>query len=127
MEKILVSYGEILDKVSILIIKNQKINDKTKLLNVKKELNILQTVFQSIVKNNQNIQNLYNQLIDINTKLWDTEDSIRAKEKKQLFDNEFINLARSVYILNDKRAKIKKEINTISGSELIEEKSYTEY
>jgi hypothetical protein len=127
MEKILVSYGEILDKVSILIIKKQKINDKNKLLNVKKELNILQTVFQSIVKNNHNIQNLYNQLVDINTKLWDTEDGIRAKEKQQLFDNEFINLARSVYMLNDKRAKIKKEINTISGSELTEEKSYTEY
>ena len=127
MKKILVSHGEILDKVSILIIKNQKIYNKTQLLNIKKEFNILQPVFQLIVENNQNIQNLYNQLIDINTKLWDTEDSIRAKEKKQLFDNEFINLARSVYILNDKRAKIKKEINTISGSELIEEKSYTEY
>lgn len=127
MEKILVSHGEILDKVSILIIKKQKINDKNKLLNVKKELNILQTVFQSIVKNNHNIQNLYNQLVDINTKLWDTEDGIRAKEKQQLFDNEFINLARSVYMLNDKRAKIKKEINTISDSELTEEKSYTEY
>ena len=122
MKKILVSHGEILDKVSILIIYN-----KTQLINIKKEFNILQPVFQLIVENNQNIQNLYNQLIDINTKLWDTEDSIRAKEKKQLFDNEFINLARSVYILNDKRAKIKKEINTISGSELIEEKSYTEY
>ena len=127
MKKILVSHGEILDKVSILIIKNQKIYNKTQLLNIKKEFNILQPVFQLIVENNQNIQNLYNQLIDINTKLWDTEDSIRAKEKKQLFDNEFINLARSVYILNDKTAKIKKEINTISGSELIEEKSYTEY
>jgi Asp-tRNA(Asn)/Glu-tRNA(Gln) amidotransferase C subunit len=127
MKKILVSHGEILDKVSILIIKNQKINDKTKLLNVKKELKILQTVFQSIVNNNQNIQNLYNQLIEINTKLWDTEDDIRAKEKEQVFDNEFIKLARSVYMLNDKRAKIKKEINTISGSELIEEKSYIEY
>ena len=125
--QILVANAEILDKVSILTIKNQKITDNSKLSNISKELDYLQPTFSLIIQNNKYIQNLYHRLLDINTKLWDIEDRIREKEEQQAFDNQFIDLARSVYNLNDERAAVKKEINKISNSEFIEEKSYASY
>lgn len=125
--KILASNAEILDKFSILTIKSIKINNILQIKNISKELDVLRSTFNLIIKDNEYLQKLYNDLININTKLWDIEDSIRVKEKQQLFDNEFINLARSVYIFNDERASIKKQINIVSRSELIEEKSYNAY
>lgn len=125
--QILVSNAEILDKFSILTIKSTKINNVLQIQNISKELDILRPVFNLIVKDSEYLQKLYADLISINTKLWDIEDSIRVKEKQQLFDDAFINLARSVYIFNDERASIKKQINIFSGSELTEEKSYESY
>jgi hypothetical protein len=125
--QILVSNAEILDKFSILTIKSTKINNVLQIQNISKELDILRPIFNLIVKDSEYLQKLYTDLININTKLWDIEDSIRVKEKQQLFDDVFINLARSVYIFNDERAFIKKQINIFSGSELTEEKSYESY
>ena len=119
-----VSLGELLDKITILEIKKAHMSGN-KLTNVNKELNALKL----ILKNNGLVtdKNIVNQLRDINNNLWDIEDRIRIKESNQIFDNEFIQLARSVYKENDKRAFIKKEINKKYGSEFIEEKSYRDY
>lgn len=122
--QILVSNAEILDKFSILIIKSTKINNVLQIQNISKELDVLRPIVNLIIKDSEYLQKLYADLISINSKLWDIEDSIRVKEKQQLFDDAFINLARSVYIFNDERASIKKQINIFSGSELTEEKSY---
>lgn len=127
MYQIQISNAEILDKVSILTIKNQKITDNDKLSNISKELNYLQSIFNLIIQNNIYIENLYNKLLAINIQLWNIEDHIRQKEKQLSFDNQFIDLARSIYKLNDERAKIKKQINIMSNSEFIEEKSYEKY
>jgi len=122
--KIEVSIGEIVDKLSILQIKQDNINDISKLINIKNEyLYLHEIVFAEL---NVNIDD-YIPLLDINQKLWDIEDNIRIKEKKQEFDVEFIELARSVYIINDKRAELKKEINIKYGSKFVEEKSYEKY
>lgn len=125
--QILVSNAEILDKFSILFIKSTKINNVLQIQNISKELDVLRPIVNLIIKDSEYLQKLYADLISINSKLWDIEDSIRVKEKQQLFDDAFINLARSVYIFNDERASIKKQINIFSGSELIEEKSYESY
>lgn len=125
--QILVSNAEILDKFSILTIKSTKINNVLQIQNISKELDILRPIFNLIVKDSEYLQKLYADLININIKLWDIEDNIRVKEKQQSFDDAFIDLARSVYIFNDERASIKKEINSFSGSELTEEKSYESY
>ena len=122
--KIEVSTGEIVDKLSILQIKKLNILEEDKLINVKKEFDYL----YDIVFNQLKIENFdYNDLVTINQKLWDIEDDIRDKERNSQFDNEFIELARSVYITNDKRANKKKEINFKYGSEFVEEKSYKKY
>ena len=122
--KIEVSIGEIVDKLSILQIKKDNINDESKLINIKNEyLYLHEIVFADL---NINIDD-YTFLLDINKQLWNIEDQIRIKEKKQEFDNEFIELARSVYITNDKRAELKKEINIKYGSKFTEEKSYEKY
>ena len=113
-----VSYGELLDKLTILEIKKEKINDKNKLVHVNKEFNQLIKLYT--IK----LEKLYNELKIINSKLWETEDSIRIKEQKKEFDEEFIQLARSVYILNDKRYSIKNIINKNTNSDIIEVKSY---
>ena len=118
------SLGELIDKITILEIKKTHMND-IKLKNVNKELELLECILFD-----QNLKidvNLINKLKEVNNKLWEIEDRIRIKEKNQLFDNEFIQLARSVYIENDKRASIKKEINQKYNSELIEEKLYDSY
>jgi len=120
---ILVSNGEILDKFSILIIKQDQITDFNKLNNIKTEINTLSSIVKEII-DKYSIQKLYDELKIINQKLWNIEDKIRIKEKQQEFDGDFIALARNVYKINDKRALIKKQINLISLSKIIEEKSY---
>ena len=124
--KIEVSNGEILDKISILAIKKSKIQDKNKLKNVYTEYNTLLPYFDQIV-NTQQLGDIYWNLSAVNTELWDVEDKLRELEKSRTFNTEFIELARSVYYLNDRRAELKKDINILSGSDLIEEKSYSDY
>jgi len=124
--KIEVSHGEIVDKLTILQIKNQNITDPIKLVNIVKEYNYL----LSIVENNLGISTEspeYLELLSINNELWVIEDDIRDKERVKEFDEDFISLARSVYYTNDVRAKIKKEINLKYSSGFVEEKSYQSY
>ena len=121
-----VSLGELVDKVSILIVKQKNIKDQNKLSEVKKELNFLQETLIKHVKNSE-IESYLNNLIQINSKLWMIEDDIRDCERKKQFDQKFIELARSVYFTNDKRANLKLDINRKFGSELVEVKSYEEY
>lgn len=121
--KIEVSIGEVLDKISILAIKLDKIEDEDKLKNIQKEFISL----TSQVTSDMYLDKLYMRLCQVNQKLWNVEDKLRDHERLNNFNEDFINLARSVYKLNDERARIKKEINVKYGSELIEEKSYQEY
>ncbi len=125
--KIELSVGELLDKVTILQIKSERINDVAKLENINKELNVLQSLWNSSSFAEIDLDENIKDLKAVNEELWDIEDKIREKESKQAFDNEFVQLARSVYFTNDKRAEIKRIINTKTGSELIEEKSYSDY
>ena len=122
-----ISFGELLDKITILEIKSEKIQDKEKLNNIKKELEILSSTWQSANVSAEGISVLRTQLKVVNEKLWGIEDNIRIKESKGLFDSEFIELARSVYIVNDERALLKKQVNELLGSNLTEEKSYADY
>ena len=116
-----ISVGELFDKLTILEIKRDKLQG-LQLKNIKKEITYLEEVFK---KNNLLVDNkIFSKLKNINKNLWNIEDQIRIKESKSEFDNDFINLARSVYFENDKRASLKKEINIKYNSELIEEKSY---
>ena len=121
-----ISLGELVDKISILIIKEKNITDATKLDHVKKELDFLQKTLMNYVQQEE-INNYLENLININSKLWNIEDDIREYERKKLFDQTFIDLARSVYFTNDERAKVKNDINKTFGSELVEVKSYEEY
>ena len=121
-----ISLGELVDKISILIIKEKNITDETKLDHVKKELNFLQKTLINYIQQEE-INNYLENLININSKLWKIEDDIRECERKKLFDQTFIDLARSVYFTNDERAKVKNDINKTFGSELVEVKSYEEY
>jgi hypothetical protein len=121
-----VSVGELIDKFTILLIKQKKITNDEKLLKVKTEIEYLQPNIQE-VKDNYDINDLLEELIEINSKLWDIEDNIRIKEKNKEFDNEFIQLARSVYFTNDKRANIKNIINEKTKSAIFEVKSYEKY
>ncbi|MAG28209.1 hypothetical protein CMI47_22015 [Candidatus Pacearchaeota archaeon] len=124
--KVEVSNGEVVDKITILKIKLEKIDDPVKIKNIKKEHDILEPLVESFspaFSIREDIQDLY----ETNLQLWDIEDSIREKERIQEFDDEFISLARSVYRMNDKRAKIKKDINEKTFSHLIEEKSYQKW
>ena len=121
-----ISLGELVDKISILIIKQKNITDETKLDHVKKELDFLQKTLMNYVQQEE-INNYLENLININSKLWKIEDDIRECERNKLFDQTFIDLARSVYFTNDERAKVKNDINKIFGSELVEVKSYEEY
>ena len=121
-----ISLGELVDKISILIIKQKNIKDETKLDHVKKELDFLQKTLMNYVQQ-EKINNYLEKLININSKLWNIEDEIRECERKKLFDQTFIDLARSVYFTNDERALVKNDINKTFGSELVEVKSYEEY
>ena len=126
--KIEVSNGEILDKITILLIKSKKITDSTKLKNINNELNELVS-FLDIVgyKTNVTVHVLVTELETVNEKLWIVEDKLRDKERSKQFDEEFIQLARSVYFTNDERARIKKRLNEVTYSKLVEEKSYQKY
>lgn len=122
-----VSVGEFLDKISILNIKNKKIKDQKKLKNVRTELATLYQIKNEYIPQESCLDMLEQSLFDVNSKLWDIEDKIRDKEYAQQFDDEFIQLARSVYITNDERMAIKQKLNQLCGSRLVEEKSYYNY
>ncbi|MFC4309035.1 DUF6165 family protein [Steroidobacter flavus] len=125
--KVPISPGELIDKITILEIKAANIGDPAKLANVKVELQLLQETWQTSAYAASNIDAEWKQLRDVNKKLWDIEDDIRDKERQRKFDQEFIELARAVYINNDERAAVKKTINTKLGSKIVEEKSYAKY
>lgn len=122
-----ISVGEFLDKLTILQIKQDRIEDGPKKANINKELNVLTDIWQRSSFSAGDINSDIEQLRQVNEKLWDIEDDIRAKESMGEFDEHFIQLARSVYITNDRRARIKKAINEKLGSGLVEEKSYKDY
>lgn len=122
-----VSFGELLDKISILQIKSERISDPAKLANVRKELSALEKTWMAHPAAGGDIVELRAQLKAVNERLWVIEDDIRIKEKAQQFDDAFVELARSVYFENDQRARIKKDINTALGSAYVEEKSYEDY
>lgn len=125
MVEIQTSVGELLDKISILKIKKQKINNESKLNNIEKELNSLLNTSQNLLENDPKIFNKFiEELMIINLNLWETEDEIRILESKKIFDEKFIELARNVYKFNDERARIKLNINTTLGSNIKEIKSY---
>ena len=121
-----ISLGELVDKISILMIKKKNISDSIKLQHVKKELEFLQKTLKKYISADE-INEFLLKLVNINSKLWDIEDDIRECERKKSFDQTFIDLARSVYFTNDERAKVKNDINKTFGSELVEVKSYEEY
>lgn len=122
-----ISHGELIDKITILEIKSEQITDPAKLANVRKELDLLNQVWQADAAAAVDIASQRGRLKQVNQALWDIEDRIRLKEKARAFDAEFIELARAVYFQNDDRAAIKREINLTLGSQLIEEKSYKDY
>ncbi len=123
--KVEISNGELLDKISILELKLLKIEDKEKLVNIQKEFDELNPLCQELFeKYDGQLQNHYLELANINGLLWDIENWIREAESKKDFGSEFIQLARSVYTTNDRRSNVKKIINTITSSKLVEEKSY---
>ena len=122
-----ISIGELFDKLTILEIKIDKINDPAKLENVTKEWNALNEKSMDILSifADSVLFKKIDQLKNVNEELWWVEDSIRENEKKQIFDKEFVELARAVYKLNDERSEIKKQINLLTKSNIIEEKSYS--
>jgi nitrogen-specific signal transduction histidine kinase len=126
MIKIPVSVGELIDKLSILHVKQLKISNEEKLEYVNKEFELLYNI-SSYYLNNQEIENLYHQLVEINKKLWDIEDKLRVIESENNFDSTFIELARKVYFTNDERFRLKNEINLITSSEIREMKDYKKY
>lgn len=121
------SLGEVLDKISILILKQQKLERPDALANVSKELEVLYSALSCSQMEEAISHPLYSTLSDVNRQLWDVEDDLREMESSQTFDSNFVELARSVYRLNDHRATIKRELNILFGSTLIEEKSYKRY
>ena len=122
-----VSVGEVLDKIAILQIKLAHISDAAKRANIQNELDALLPLVAGDAFTTDQMQALMAELKSVNEALWDIEDDIREKEAAKSFDAEFIRLARAVYITNDKRAEIKKQINLATGSALVEEKSYESY
>ena len=121
-----VSLGELVDKISILHIKNKNIKDDKKLKLIREELELLNSILNDHIKKDD-IKEHLNVLIEINSELWVIEDDIRDCERNKKFDEKFITLARSVYITNDKRSEIKLDINKKFGSKIVEVKSYEEY
>ena len=126
LDKILteISAGELIDKITILEIKNEKISNTDKLIDIKKELASLKKSYEKNIPLNRELNALTKELKKINLKLWDIEEKKRLAEKNNKFDNQFIQLARDVYKFNDRRAKIKLQINVILGSNIREVKSY---
>lgn len=125
--KVDVSVGEFIDKLTILQIKSERISDEDKLVNINKEKSVLEEEWKKTEYAKIDISNLQSELFRINENLWEIEDDIRDKEFAKEFDEKFIELARAVYVTNDERARVKKEINALVGSELTEEKSYKDY
>jgi Family of unknown function (DUF6165) len=125
--KVPISPGELLDKITILRIKSQRMGDPAKVSNVRLELRMLEQTWGDSAYSKTNIEADISALMKVNERLWVIEDDIRDKERAQTFDAEFIRLARAVYVENDERAAIKRRINTTLGSALVEEKSYREY
>ncbi len=125
--KVPISPGELLDKITILRIKSQRMSDPAKLSNVRLELRALEETWGASAYARIDIEADIDALVGVNERLWVIEDDIRDKERAQAFDAEFIRLARAVYIENDERAAIKRRINAKLGSTLVEEKSYREY
>lgn len=122
-----ISPGELLDKISILEIKSERIGDAEKLANIRYELKSLQDTVPDQFAANPAMTRLMRDLKTVNEELWDIEDDIRDCESRKDFGETFVQLARSVYRTNDRRAAIKREINTLCGSAIVEEKSYTQY
>ena len=122
-----ISWGELFDKITILQIKLENLKDKNALKNVKIEYDELFKIYENNFREDANAKRLLADLKTINKTLWNIEDDIRDKERHKTFDEEFIELARSVYITNDERSRIKRNINETFGSQLIEEKSYSDY
>ena len=123
----IISYGEFLDKLTILEIKNERIADTDKLKNIQNELSSVKQLWQDCPASKIDISAELTALKAVNEKLWEIEDAIRDNERQQNFDQSFIDLARSVYFENDDRANIKRDINLKLGSDFVEEKSYEEY
>lgn len=122
-----ISPGELLDKITILRIKSERMTDQAKLVNVRHERALLEQTWREVAHSGIDISVEERALQAVNAKLWDLEDDIREKELQQDFDKEFIELARAVYLSNDERAALKKRINQKLGSKIVEEKSYTDY
>jgi hypothetical protein len=119
-----VSYGEAADKITILTIKSEWMRDRAQLDNVRRELALLSDAFFAAISRTPQFDALFDALTEVNRKLWTIEDAIRLCEKENDFGKEFIKLARAVYRQNDERARLKREINALLGSDLVEEKSY---
>jgi len=124
--KIPVSAGELVDKITILKIKKKNVIDQNKKVNIDRELDFLTDIYNEI-NNEKKLDSFLNKLLEVNQKLWEIEDEIRILERKKQFDEDFILLARSVYIENDKRFEIKNKINNFLGSAIKEEKLYEDY
>ena len=122
-----VSVGEVVDKVTILEIKSARISDEAKLKNIRAELAQLRPLVSGGVFDSPEVAALFDGLRTVNGELWDIEDDIRAEEAAGRFGDRFIELARAVYVTNDRRAELKKKINLATGSDLVEEKSYEDY
>lgn len=122
-----ISIGEFFDKVTILEIKRARISDPLKLININKELDVLNHLLTKLPFSRDKVKVEVDELRQINEKLWVIEDDIRDKEAKKQFDQGFIELARLVYITNDRRSAVKRDINVKLGSDFVEEKSYEKY
>lgn len=122
-----ISPGELVDKITILEIKKEFIVDSNKLKNINYEYNLLMKIYNDDISKTDGVGVLKTELKNINLSLWKIEDDIRDCERDKIFDNTFVQLARSVYFTNDKRSKVKLEINLLLNSSLVEEKSYKDY
>jgi hypothetical protein len=122
-----ISPGELLDKITILQIKSERISDATKVANVRTELGMLEQVWSDTVEDDEQIRALSGELKSINEALWEIEDDIRDEERNKRFGDRFIELARAVYVTNDERANAKKKVNLHLNSSIVEEKSYQDY
>jgi hypothetical protein len=125
--RIQISWGELFDRITILEIKAQRLSSKTAIENVSRELEALNTIANDGLPRRPDVEALKQELKSLNETLWDVEDKIRAKEAEKSFDQAFIALARSVYLHNDKRGELKRRINELLNSDIVEEKEYTRY
>jgi len=122
-----ISYGELIDRITILEIKNARIKDPAKLKNIQLELDQLSATSVANIRQSTDVEDLTQQLRDTNEQLWVIEDNIRRKEHLKEYDEEFVGYARNVYLYNDRRARIKRQLNEYLGSRIMEEKSYQDY